>query len=213
MANQGQIKVVLLGESGVGKTCIVQRFAHDKFSSESAPTLGAMFISKVFDLPELGVTVKYHIWDTAGQEKYKSLAAMYYQDAAAAILTYDITNRDSFEKLAYWVTELKAKAPENIKIAIAANKSDLVEREVVHFNEAKKFADENHAIFGMTSAKEGTGIKELFVSIATALGVAPAHKAAVSPAKPSGTKVCSIFWHICSLELRLHHLNQQEDKG
>ncbi len=178
MTSLPQIKVVLLGESGVGKTCIVQRFAHDKFNEESTATLGAMFISKVLDLPELGVTIKYQIWDTAGQEKYRSLAAMYYQDAAAAILVYDITKKESFDGITYWMSELKTKAPEGIKVAIAANKSDLVEQEAVHFNDAKKFADDNSAILKMTSAKDGTGIRDIFLAIASALGQ-------INPQKPA----------------------------
>ena len=170
MATMSQIKVVLLGESGVGKTCIVQRFAHDKFNEDSTSTLGAMFISKILDLPEQNTTIKYQIWDTAGQEKYRSLAAMYYQDAAAAILVYDITNRASFEGIVFWMTELKAKAPDGIRITIAANKSDLVEQEVVHSSEAQKFAEENNAFFKLTSAKDGAGIREMFLGIATSLG-------------------------------------------
>lgn len=194
MASLSQIKVVLLGESGVGKTCIVQRFAHDKFNEESTATLGAMFISKVLDLPELGTTIKYQIWDTAGQEKYRSLAAMYYQDAAAAILVYDITKKESFDGITYWMSELKAKAPEGIKIAIAANKSDLVEQEAVHFNDAKKFADEHQAILKMTSAKDGTGIRDLFVAIASALGQISPQKVTTAPAPTAAktkTKVTS----------------------
>ena len=171
MTSMAQIKVVLLGESGVGKTCIVQRFSSDKFNEDNNATLGAMFISKLLELPEYETTIKYQIWDTAGQEKYRSLAAMYYQDAAAAILVYDITNQDSFKGIAYWMSELKARAPEGIKIYIAANKSDLVDQEVVHFADAKKFADESHAALRMTSAKDGTGIKDLFVNIAVALGI------------------------------------------
>ncbi len=161
-----QIKVVLLGESGVGKTSLVQRFAYDQFKEHNAPTLGATFISKVLDLPGTGKAVKFQIWDTAGQEKYRSLAAMYYQDAAVALLVYDITNRDSFTQLNYWLGELKVRAPEKIKVAIAANKFDLVEQQVVDIEEAAKFAKEHHAIHQLTSAKEATGVRDLFIKIA-----------------------------------------------
>lgn len=176
MANSDQIKVVLLGESGVGKTCIVQSFAYDKYKEDSAPTLGAMFVSKILEMPNSGANVKFQIWDTAGQEKYRSLAAMYYQDAKAAILVYDITKKASFEGINYWITELKSKAPEGIKIAIAANKADLVEQEAVNSQEAKQFANDNKAIFKMTSAKDGMGIIDLFVDIATSLGKGGATK-------------------------------------
>ncbi len=187
MSNLPQIKVVLLGDSSVGKTCIVHRFAHDKFNEDSNATLGAMFISKVLELPEFGATVKYQIWDTAGQEKYRSLAAMYYQDAAAAILVYDITKKESFNAITYWMSELKSKAPENIKIAIAANKSDLVEQEAVHLSEGKKFAEDHNAIFKMTSAKDGTGIRDLFASIPVALGLINPQKAVSAPSAGAKT--------------------------
>ena len=170
MAKSDKIKVVLLGESGVGKTCIVQRFAKGKFQEDNAATMGATFISKALDFPELGVTLNFQIWDTAGQEKYRSLASMYYQDASGAILVYDITKKESFDAITYWMSELKTRAPEGIKIAIAANKADLVELEAVKSEEAKKFANDHNAIFQMTSAKDGMGIQEVFTEIAKALG-------------------------------------------
>ena len=165
MSSPPQIKVVLLGESNVGKTCIVHRFVHDQFTQNSNPTLGVMYIAKVIEIPESDTIIKYHIWDTAGQEKYRSMAAIYYQDASVAILVYDMTKRHSFETLPYWISELRAKAPSNLKLVIAANKSDLIEQEVVHLGEGQKFAEKNDALFRMTSAKDGTGIIDLFLSI------------------------------------------------
>ena len=159
-----QLKVVFLGDSGVGKTCIIHWFAHGKFNDSSNPTLGAMFISKAVKYPEHNKTIKYQVWDTAGQEKYRSLATMYYQDAGAAVLVYSITNKESFNGIVYWMSELKKNAPENIKILIVANKSDLVDQEVVSLEEGKEFAEKNNATFQMTSAKDGTGIEKLFAS-------------------------------------------------
>jgi len=187
MSKIPQIKVVFLGDSGVGKTCMIHWFAHNKFNESSNPTLGAMFISKVAEFPEYGSSVKFQVWDTAGQEKYRSLAAMYYQDAAAAILVYNITNKESFNGITYWMSELKAHAPESIKIAIAANKSDLVEQEAVGLAEGKKFAEENNAIFKLTSAKDGTGINQLFMSIPVAMGIFDT-KSTAAPPKTEGPK-------------------------
>lgn len=185
MASQEQVKVVLLGESGVGKTSIVQRFAKGEFKEENKATLGAVFLSKILDIPGTGTSVKFQIWDTAGQEKYRSLASMYYQDAAAAILVYDITKRNTFEGISYWFTELQKNAPEKIKIAIAANKADLVEQEAVSTHEAKTFADSHQAILKMTSAKDGMGINDIFIEIAKAVCQLPtAH-----PSSP--VRVCS----------------------
>eukprot|EP00826_Nyctotherus_ovalis_P036065 TRINITY_DN3166_c0_g1_i1.p1 TRINITY_DN3166_c0_g1~~TRINITY_DN3166_c0_g1_i1.p1 ORF type:complete len:205 (+),score=59.42 TRINITY_DN3166_c0_g1_i1:170-784(+) len=191
MSKIPQIKVVFLGDSGVGKTCMIHWFAHGKFNESSNPTLGAMFISKVADFPDYGMSVKFQVWDTAGQEKYRSLAAMYYQDAVAAVLVYNITNKESFNGITYWMSELKAHAPENIKIAIAANKSDLVDQEAVSLSEGKKFAEDNNAIFKMTSAKDGTGINQLFMSIPVALGIFD-KKDAATPTKGEGPKGVSL---------------------
>ena len=160
------VKVVLLGDSGVGKTSIVQRFTFDKFKKDNPSTLGAMFIAKNFEVPEEGISMKFQIWDTAGQEKYRSLASMYYQDAAVAVLVYDITKKSTYEGLKTWLNEIKQKAPQNIVIIIVANKSDLVEQEQVDFMEAKSYADNENCRLRMTSAKDGTGIRELFLDIA-----------------------------------------------
>ena len=170
MSKPVQLKVVFLGDSGVGKTCIIHWFAHGKFNDSSNPTLGAMVISKAVKDPEHNKTIKYQVWDTAGQEKYRSLATMYYQDATAAVLVYSITNKESFNGIVYWMSELKKNAPENIKILIVANKSDLVDQEVVSLEEGKEFAEKNNATFQMTSAKDGTGIEKLFASMPAILG-------------------------------------------
>jgi GTPase SAR1 family protein len=99
------------------------------------------------------------------------MASMYYQEAAVAVLVYDITSRKTFDALKNWIEELVEKAPENILIAILANKSDLLRLEEVNIEEAKKYADDNNALFIQTSAKEGTGIKELFDLVAIQLGL------------------------------------------
>eukprot|EP00826_Nyctotherus_ovalis_P057812 TRINITY_DN7915_c0_g2_i3.p1 TRINITY_DN7915_c0_g2~~TRINITY_DN7915_c0_g2_i3.p1 ORF type:complete len:157 (-),score=62.87 TRINITY_DN7915_c0_g2_i3:97-567(-) len=118
-----------------------------------------------------GISIKFNLWDTAGQEKYRSLGSMYYQDANAAILVYNITDRKSFEGVAFWMTELKANAPETIKIFIAANKSDLIDQEAVSLSEGKKFAEQHNATFQLTSAKDGSGIEKLFSTIPEVLGL------------------------------------------
>ena len=165
------VKVVFLGDTGVGKTCMIDWYTNKDFKPERDATKGAMFTSKVKEFPEYETSIKFHLWDTAGQEKYRSLAEMYYKDAAAAILVYSVTNEKSFEGIKYWMSELKARSSENIKIAIAANKCDLIEQEAVDIAEAKKFAEENNAFFKLTSAKDGTGIEKLFEYIAQALGL------------------------------------------
>ena len=165
------IKVVLLGETSVGKTSIAHRFTYDGFKDNYTPTIGASFMAKPIKIPESGDVVKFEIWDTAGQEMYRSLAAFYYKDASAAVLVYDITNKQSFSELRYWVEQLREKAGPNVVIAIAANKGDLFQEEEVETKDGLNYAEEIGAIFKQTSAKEDMGIEDMFMNIA--LKVAP----------------------------------------
>ena len=164
-----QVKIVFLGNTGVGKTCIINRFARDRFNEETDCTLGAIFTSKVIEYPDINISIRYQIWDTAGQEIYRCLASMYYKEATVAVLVYDITSKKTFEGLKQWIEELKEKADENIMIAIVGNKLDLLHLEEVKIDEAKEFAENNNALFTQTSAKDGMGINELFDSIAVRL--------------------------------------------
>ena len=108
-------KVVLLGESGVGKTCIISRYISGSFDDKSESTNGASYASKVNDYPKLGKSLRLDIWDTAGQERYRSLTKFFYKDAAIAILVYDITRKDSFDELKdYWYSQISQFAGKNI---------------------------------------------------------------------------------------------------
>ena len=159
-------KVVLLGEQGVGKTSIITRYISNKFSEFILSTSTASYATKKLELDK-NQKIKFQIWDTAGQEKFRSLAKIFYQNASTIILVYDITERNSFEKLKeYWVKEIKNNAPNDIIIAFVGNKSDNYEAEVVSIDEGKELAKELNAIFKLTSAKLGIGINELFENIA-----------------------------------------------
>lgn len=110
-------KVVLLGESGVGKTCIIGRYVNDVFDENSISTSGASYAGKVMNFEEYDKTIKFEIWDTAGQERYRSLTKIFYKDAAAAILVYDITRRESYEEVKnYWYNQIVEYASKNIGI-------------------------------------------------------------------------------------------------
>ena len=109
-------KVVLLGESGVGKTCIIARFINNTFEDNIMSTTGASYAGKTMTFDDFqGKSIKFEIWDTAGQEKYRALTKIFYKDAGVAILVYDITRRESFEEIQkYWYNQIKEYAPKNI---------------------------------------------------------------------------------------------------
>jgi len=116
-------KLVLLGETSVGKTCVTIRFVKDEFFEFQEPTIGAAFLTQTITIDN--TTVKFEIWDTAGQERYRSLAPMYYRGATSAIIVYDITSPSSFEGAKSWVKELQRRGDPHCVIALAANKADL----------------------------------------------------------------------------------------
>ena len=155
-------KVVLLGEAGVGKTSIISRYVHNTFSEVLMTTTGVAFATKKLVI-DPDNKIKFQIWDTAGQERYRSLAKNFYQTAAVAVLVYDITRSDSFEKLKdFWIKELKENASSDIILAIAGNKSDKYEFEEVSLKEGIELAQEINAIFKSTSAMSSHGIDDLF---------------------------------------------------
>ena len=166
-----QIKLVLLGESAVGKTSLVLGFVKGVFDKlefqEFNSTIGAAFLSKTVFFDD--TTVKFQIWDTAGQERYHSLAPMYYRGAQAAIVVYDITNTDTFERAKTWVKELQRQASPNIVIALAGNKADLTTNRVVEYEEASTYAEDNGLLFMETSVKTKLNVNNIFLAIAQKL--------------------------------------------
>eukprot|EP01105_Mastigella_eilhardi_P022562 TRINITY_DN5563_c0_g1_i1.p1 TRINITY_DN5563_c0_g1~~TRINITY_DN5563_c0_g1_i1.p1 ORF type:complete len:221 (-),score=70.50 TRINITY_DN5563_c0_g1_i1:69-704(-) len=162
-----QFKLVLLGESAVGKSSLVLQFVKGQFLDFQESTIGAAFLTQTVCLND--TTVKFEIWDTAGQERYHSLAPMYYRGAQSAIVVYDITNMESFEKAKSWVQELQRMGSPNIVIALAGNKLDLGNRRKVDAAVAQAYADENGILFMETSAKTNTNVNEMFAAIAKKL--------------------------------------------
>ena len=159
-------KVVLLGDSGVGKTCIIARYISGSFDKNSPTTNGASFCSKNVRFDQLGKNLLLDIWDTAGQEKYKALTKFFYKDAAVCILVYDVTRKESFQSLKdYWYSQLKENSEPDIVIGVAGNKSDLYENEEVKEDEAREWAKEIGAVFELTSAQNHTGINDLFLNV------------------------------------------------
>ena len=163
--NQVHCKVVLIGESGVGKTSIISQFTNKEFQYSTQSTSGATYSSKTIECSNKN-KIKFDIWDTAGQERYRALTKMFYKDASAAVLVYDITREDSFVQIKkYWAEQVKDNTTKNIILVIAANKSDLIDNEAVNEDEGRNLANELNAIFLFTSALNSSGIDEIFIKI------------------------------------------------
>jgi small GTP-binding protein len=159
------MKVVLVGDTQVGKTCIVANLVGNTFKTSSPATIGAAFQTHVMSTPQGPITMQ--IWDTAGQEKYRALAPMYYRSADIALVVYDVTQLDSFEAMEQWCNELTEKAPPDLQMVIVGNKIDLVEDRVVQTDAADQWAtDHNAKAYMEVSAKTGQGIMQLFGKVA-----------------------------------------------
>ena len=164
--NVETVKVVLLGESGVGKTSITTQFTEKSFSEEFVTSASATFVSKTLEFEEYKKALKLEIWDTAGQERFRSLAKIFYKDAKVVILVYDITDEKSYNEMtSYWYEQVKNNTSEGSIIAIVANKSDLYQKQQVPDERGQEFASSIQAIFQLTSAKSDTGISNLFENI------------------------------------------------
>merc|ERR1719198_293016 len=160
-------KLVLLGDAAVGKSSSVERFVKNEFFEFQQPTIGAAFLTQ--NVPLDDCIIKFEICDTAGQERYRSLAPMYYRGAAAAIVVYDITNAESYAGAKSWVKELQRRGDANVVIALAGNKADLDSKRKVDYEEAHAYAEENGILHLETSAKTAVNVKQLFVAIANKL--------------------------------------------
>ncbi|KAI0628800.1 GTP-binding protein ypt1 [Trametes polyzona] len=153
-------KLLLIGDSGVGKSCLLLRFAEDSFTDSYLSTIGVDFKIRTIELE--GKTVKLQIWDTAGQERFRTIAAAYYRGAHGIIMVYDVTEAETFSNVKGWIQEIEKYASEGVKKLIIGNKSDLVERKVVEYSAAKEFADSLSIPFIETSAKNSTNVEEAF---------------------------------------------------
>mmetsp|Transcript_7964 Transcript_7964/g.15784 ORF Transcript_7964/g.15784 Transcript_7964/m.15784 type:complete len:192 (+) Transcript_7964:360-935(+) len=160
-------KLVCLGETAVGKSSLCLQFARGQFNQYSESTIGASFLTQSVIVD--GSTIKFEIWDTAGQERYHSLAPMYYRGAKAAIVVYDITSKQSFERAKAWVAELQQSGSSDMVVALTGNKADLSSQRDVEEEEAKKYATDNGLLFLETSAKSNFNVTELFAMIAKRL--------------------------------------------
>mmetsp|Transcript_2628 Transcript_2628/g.7817 ORF Transcript_2628/g.7817 Transcript_2628/m.7817 type:complete len:218 (+) Transcript_2628:164-817(+) len=184
-------KVVLIGDSGVGKSNLLSRFTRNEFCLESKSTIGVEFATRSIQVD--GKTIKAQIWDTAGQERYRAITSAYYRGAVGALLVYDITKNVTFENVERWLKELRDHADANIVIMLVGNKSDLRHLRSVQTDLSQQFCEKEGLSFIETSALESTNVELAFQRILTEIYHIVSKKSLASEDNPhqpsSGVKI------------------------
>ncbi|ETV66537.1 hypothetical protein H257_16979 [Aphanomyces astaci] len=177
-------KLVLIGDSGVGKSCLLLRFADDAFTESYITTIGVDFRFRTVKIDKK--TVKLQIWDTAGQERFRTITSAYYRGADGIIMVYDVTSQESFDHVNDWLNEVNRYASEGTCKLLVGNKSDMTTKKVVSFESAKAFADSLAIPFLETSAKNAQNVEEAFLTMASEL-ITIRELVGSSTTKPHGT--------------------------
>ena len=157
-------KLLLIGDSGVGKSCLLLRFADDTYTESYISTIGVDFKIRSIELE--GKTVKLQIWDTAVQERFRTITSSYYRGAHGIIIVYDVTDKESFQNIQHWLQEIDKYANEGVMKLLVGNKSDLQSKKVVSYDEAKELADSLGIGFIETSAKNAHNVEQAFTKMA-----------------------------------------------
>ncbi|XP_009415254.2 ras-related protein RABA1f-like [Musa acuminata AAA Group] len=159
------VKVVLIGDSGVGKSNLLSRFTRNEFNLESKSTIGVEFATRSIRVEDK--VVRAQIWDTAGQERYRAITSAYYRGAVGALLVYDVTRHTTFEAVERWLKELRDHTDSNIVIMLVGNKADLRHLRAVTVDDAKAFAERENTFFMETSALESMNVENAFTEVLT----------------------------------------------
>ena len=154
-------KYIIIGDSAVGKSNILLRYIHDKFNEEFQSTIGVEFGAKNLKIEDK--IYRIQIWDTAGQETFRSITRAYYKNSVCACVVYDITNKNSFQNIKSWLEDCKKQSPKTVFLILIGNKVDLEDKRQVTYEEGSVFAEQNGMLFFETSAKTGKNIEELFI--------------------------------------------------
>jgi len=165
MSHKYIFKYIIIGDMGVGKSCIMQRFTEQRFKKDLPHTIGVEFGTMIVDIN--GELVKLQIWDTAGQERFRTITSSYYRGAHGIIVVYDITDQDSFNNVKQWLQEIDRYASESVNKLLVGNKCDLTPKRAVETNVAKEYADQLSIPFLETSAKNSTNVEQAFITMAT----------------------------------------------
>ncbi|XP_022447104.1 ras-related protein Rab-1B isoform X2 [Neophocaena asiaeorientalis asiaeorientalis] len=192
-------KLLLIGDSGVGKSCLLLRFADDTYTESYISTIGVDFKIRTIELD--GKTIKLQIWDTAGQERFRTITSSYYRGAHGIIVVYDVTDQESYANVKQWLQEIDRYASENVNKLLVGNKSDLTTKKVVDNTTAKEFADSLGIPFLETSAKNATNVEQAFLTMAAEIkrrmgpgaapgGERPNLKIDSTPVKQAGGGCC-----------------------
>ncbi|GMI63961.1 RAB GTPase homolog 1C [Hibiscus trionum] len=180
-------KLLLIGDSGVGKSCLLLRFADDSYLESYISTIGVDF--KIRTVEQDGKTIKLQIWDTAGQERFRTITSSYYRGAHGIIIVYDVTDEESFNNVKQWLIEIGRHASENVNKVLVGNKCDLTSRKVVSYETAKAFADELGIPFLETSAKNATNVEDAFMAMTTSIKNRMASQPTMNNAKPPEVQI------------------------
>ena len=157
-------KIMVLGESKVGKTSLIKRYTKDQFGGVYLTTVGMDFQDKIIEIEDK--KVRLQVWDTAGQERFRNVTKSYFQSSQGLLVVYDITDKESFDKIKFWIENIKNNAPENAKLILVGNKCDLANERKVTIEDGENKARNYNIKFFESSAKDGTNVNELFFYLA-----------------------------------------------